>query len=94
MATKPTQLRIPPELLAQIDAAAEAEGLTRTAWLLKAAQAQLGIASSRVEDSNLERRYRCPNGCGHEAKTPIRCNFCRQTLTPYGPLLPSRTQAA
>lgn len=93
MATKPTQLRIPSHLLTQIDEAAQAQSLTRTAWLLKAAQAQLGHPTQAV-DTGVEVRYRCPNGCGHEAKTPIRCNFCRQTLIPYGPVLPPRAQAA
>lgn len=46
MATTPTQVRIPPALLAAIDAAAEVEGLTRTAWLLRAATDSLGVARS------------------------------------------------
>lgn len=38
---RPINLKIPPALLAQIDAAAEAAGLNRTQWLILAARAYL-----------------------------------------------------
>lgn len=48
MVTTPTQMRIPPELLAKIDEAARAEGVTRTAWLLAAARRRLTADSILV----------------------------------------------
>lgn len=41
MPTKPTQIRIPPELLSQIDQRAKEAGITRTAWLIEAAKDRL-----------------------------------------------------
>lgn len=39
---KPYSFKLPPGLVARIDAAAEAEGLNRTQWLIKAAEQRLG----------------------------------------------------
>jgi hypothetical protein len=94
MPTTPTQIRIPPALLAQIDRAAESEGLTRTAWLLKAAQSSLGeIASeprpSRANGSTVladaPPSYRCPNDCNPQwrpTSSTVKCDYCRSAVVP------------
>lgn len=43
--TSPTQMRIPLDLLARVDAAAEEAGVTRTRWALDAFEAQLSRQS-------------------------------------------------
>jgi hypothetical protein len=72
MVTKPTQLRIPPELLARIDDRAQGEGITRTAWIVRACFLALGdpTPAEKAHPQNTECPPRTP--APTRAPAPIR----------------------
>lgn len=85
-ATPPTQMRIPLDLLARIDAAAYEERVTRTAWMCEAARRRLVADSIAVSGQPVWEVNRSPLDPGaleaftadactrHEG--PGRCTIC------------------
>jgi predicted transcriptional regulator len=62
MVTKPTQMRIPPELLARIDQMAEKQGVSRTAVVVAACEAWLEDPPSKRKRESAGERCSHPIG--------------------------------
>lgn len=92
--TPPVQMRIHPDLLERIDAAAAADGVSRTQWMCDAARTRLADAGQPVEDDDAE-GWAC-RGCGfHPDSEPSWCAAgCGRDYTEMLPVDPESARRA